>query len=110
MSPVPAAGQKVVLVLMKSEEADATLDVLEANGSEVTVHDRQTYWEIEADGEIRVDMDSVGQELGRSITLSQWLVVMSSFVGRAMPGADYFRVSSHMDGLEADRLAVSGVG
>jgi hypothetical protein len=46
-------------------------------------------------------MDKVGQELGRPIELSQWLVVMSTFVGRAAPGSDFFRVTSKMVDLEA---------
>lgn len=101
---VAPSGKRVALVLMKSEEADATLDVLEASASPVTITDHGTYWKVEADDEIRVDMENVSQELGRPISLSQWLVVMSSFVGRAMPGADYFRVSSHMAELEPDTL------
>lgn len=100
----PTTGKKVAVILMKSEEADATLDALEEKGSAVTVRDCTTYWQIEADSEIRIDMADVAAELGRPISLSQWLVVMSSFVGRAVPGADYFRVSSHMAGLEADAL------
>lgn len=104
MTPLPVEGKKVALVLMKSPEADATLDALEEKGSPVTVRDCTTYWQIEADDEIRIDMEDVSAEMGRPISLSQWLVVMSSFVGRAVPGADYFRVSSHMAGLEADNL------
>lgn len=91
-----ADGHKVALVLMKSEEADATIDVLEADCPAVRIVDHGTYWLLEADDEIRVDMHRVGEELGRELTLSQWLVVMSSFVGRAAPGADYFRVTSDM--------------
>lgn len=104
MTVTPPDGKKVAVVLMKSEEADATIDALEEKGSPVTVQDCTTYWVIAADDEIRIDMEDVGAEMGRPISLSQWLVVMSSFVGRALPGADYFRVSSHMSGLEADGL------
>lgn len=104
MTVTPPDGKKVALVLMKSEEADATIDALETKGSPVTVEDCTTYWVLAADDEIRIDMADVGAELGREVSLSQWLVVMSSFVGRAVPGADYFRVSSHMAGLEADSL------
>lgn len=94
-------SHKVGLVLMKSEEADATIDVMEADCPAVRIADHGTYWLLEADDEIRVDMERVGDELGRQITLSQWLVVMSSFVGRAAPGADYFRVTSDMLDLGA---------
>ena len=93
-------GKRVALILMKSEEADATIDALEREGRSVEVTDNGTYWQIAADGELVVSMDKVSQELGRRIELSQWLVVMSSFVGRAAPGPDYFRVTSKMVELE----------
>lgn len=93
-------GRKVALVLQKSEEADATIDVLEADFPNVQIEDQGTYWLVRADGEIRVDMERVGQELGRPISLSMWLVIMTSFVGRAAPGADYFMVTSEMLDLE----------
>jgi methane monooxygenase regulatory protein B len=95
------AGRKVAIVLMKSEEADATIDVLERERPDVEVTDKGTYWHIAADDEIVVSMDKVGQELGRPIALSQWLVIMSTFVGRAAPGEDFFRVTSKMVELEA---------
>lgn len=93
-------GRKVALVLQKSEEADATIDVLEADFPGVAIADHNTYWLIESNDEIVVDMERVSQELGRPISLSQWLVVMTSFVGRAAPGVDHFRVTSRM--LELD--------
>ena len=94
-------GKKVALVLMKSDEADATIAALEREYPGVEITDKGTYWHIAADGEIVVSMEKVGQELGRPLELSQWLVVMSSFVGRAAPGPDYFRVTSKMVELEA---------
>jgi len=89
-------GTKVALILMKSDEADATIDALERDFPDVEVADHGTYWHISAPNEIVVSMEKVSQELGRTIELSQWLVVMSSFVGRAAPGPDYFRVTSKM--------------
>jgi hypothetical protein len=94
-------GRKVALVLMKSDEADATIDMLARERPEVEVTDRGTYWHIAADDEIVVPMEKVAQELGRPIELSQWLVIMSSFVGRAAPGPDFFRVTSKIMELEA---------
>ena len=95
------AGRKVALVLQKSDEADATLDVLEADYPDVNIDDQGTYWLIRAQDEIRVDMERVSQELGRPLTLSMWLVIMTSFVGRAQPGEDYFLVTSKMIDLES---------
>jgi hypothetical protein len=92
----------VAVILMESDEADATIDMLAREQPDVEVADKGTYWHLSAPDEIRIEMEKVGQELGRPIDLSQWLVVMSSFVGRAAPGADYFRVTSKMLDLEAE--------
>ena len=96
-----AEGRLVAIVLMKGDHADATIDVLEADQAGVRVHDHGTYYKLECDDEIFVDMGRVGQELGRPIALSQWLVTMVSFIGRAAPGADYFRVTAQMVDLES---------
>ena len=90
------AVSKVVLVLMKSPEADATLDVLRADYPEVQIEDSGTYWQLVHPNEIHVDLARVGEELGEEIALSQWLVVMSSFVGRVETEPDSFRVTSEM--------------
>lgn len=90
----------VGIVLMKSEEADATLAVLERESPSVRVSDHITYWLVEDENEIRVPMNLVGEELGRPIELGQWLVIMSTFIGRAAPGADYFRVTSGLPEIE----------
>jgi hypothetical protein len=92
--------RKVALGLIKSEEADATIEVLEERYPDVQAHDFGTYWKIEGDGELRVDMHEVAEALGRPISLSQWLVVMATFVGRAHAGGDHFLVTSEMSYLE----------
>jgi hypothetical protein len=97
-----AAGALVAIVLMKGDYADATIDVLQDDQAGVRVHDHGTYYKIECDDEIHVDMGRVGQELGRPLALSKWLVTMVSFIGRAEPGADYFRVTSQMTDLDAN--------
>lgn len=98
----PATGRLVGLVLMKGEQSDATIDVLEADHPDVRVIDHGTYYKLESDDEIYIDMNRVGQELGRPLALSQWLVTMISFIGRAAPGADYFKVTSEMTDLDTD--------
>lgn len=87
---------RVALVLMKSEEADATIDVMEVDHPEVKIVDQGTYWYLEHPSEIFVDMERVAEEMGKDLTLSQWLVVMTTFVGRAAPDETYFRVTSDM--------------
>jgi hypothetical protein len=95
----PSDGRKVAIALMRSDLATATIDVLSDDQPDAVVSDHGTYVLIEADDEIRVDMDRVSEELGVPVTLSQWLVIMSTFVGRAAPGANYMRVTSEMTDL-----------
>jgi hypothetical protein len=93
---------------MKSEEADATIDVLEVDHPDVKVVDQGTYWYLEHPNEIYVDMERVSEEIGKDLTLSQWLVVMATFVGRAAPEENFFRVTSDM--LELNEASPSAVG
>lgn len=95
-APRTPADGRVALVLMKSEEADATIDVLEVDHPDVKIVDQGPYWYLEHPTEIYVDMERVAEEMGKDLTLSQWLVVMTTFVGRAAPEETYFRVTSEM--------------
>jgi hypothetical protein len=102
--------RKVALGLMKSEEADATIEVMEAKYPDAQVHDFGTYWKIEGQGELRVEMEEVAEALGRPLQLSQWLVIMATFVGRAHSGGDYFLVTSEMSYLEGAESGPDGGG
>lgn len=96
MARKASSDRKVALALMKTPVSAATIEVLQRDVDGVTVIDHGTYWHVKADDEIRVDMERVSEELGEPVSLTQWLVSMSSFVGRAAPGADYFSVTSQM--------------
>lgn len=74
----------VSLILMQgSPEAQATVDVLEQDDPSLVVVDHGTFWKITSEtGHIEVDLGRVSEELGTEITLPQWLVIMSSYVGR----------------------------
>ena len=100
--------RRVALGLMKSEEADATIEVVESGYPDAQVHDFGTYWKIEGEGELRIEMEDVGEALGRPLQLSQWLVTMATFVGRAHAGGDYFLVTSEMSYLEGDEAEAPG--
>ena len=101
-----AATPQVAVVLMKCTEADATLDVLRADQPAVAIVDQGTYWHVSAADEIVVDMRRVGEELGENISLSEWLVVMSTFVGRVVTDPHCFRVTTQMTDLELPLAAV----
>ncbi len=96
------AISRVVLVLMKSPETDATLDVLREDHPDVAIEDKETYWQLTHEKEIRIDLHRVGEELGEPIELSEWLVIMSSFVGRVETEPDSFLVTTAMLQLSED--------
>ncbi len=100
-SDLNVANDSVCIVLMKSPETDATLDYLAADHPEVKCEDLGPYWLVSGEGEIVIDLERVGEELGEKISLGSWLVIMSSFVGRVMTDPMSFRVTSHMTDLEA---------
>lgn len=89
-------SHRTVLVLMKSPEADATIDALATSAPEVSVSDMGSYWKLMSGGDIRVDMEAVSAELGEPVSLGRWLVVMSSYVGRIETGDDHLTVTSSL--------------
>jgi MmoB/DmpM family len=101
----------VALCLMKGEEAEATIEAVQAATPDLAVHDHGTYWKIESEGEIRVVMEDVAECLGRPLQLGRWLVILATYVGRAHSGGDHFVVTSEMSYLEgAEAGGVEGAG
>ena len=86
----------VSLILMQgSPEAQATLDVLEREDPELVIADHGTFWKITSEkGHIEVDMQHVSEELGIEISLPQWLVIMSTYVGRVKTEPGKFTLTS----------------
>lgn len=102
----PQESHRVAIVLMKGPEGDATVDVLRADQPQVHVQDQGTYWLVSGQNEITIDLKRVSEELGEEISLPEWLVVMSSFVGRAVTEPDMFRVTSEVAEFAAARRPV----
>jgi hypothetical protein len=99
------ARETVAVVLMKSEEADATLAVLRRDCPQVRISDHGTFWMLKAEDEIAVDLEQVATELGRPLSLAQWLVIMTSYVGRVETEQNSFLVTAKMSQLEPDGLS-----
>jgi len=89
-------GRKVVIVLMKTPEGDATLTAVRADCPELEIRDFNTYYEIVGLDEISIDLDRVAEELGEPITMGQWLVNMASYIGRVDSDDRHFRVTAEM--------------
>ncbi len=100
----PEGRQTIGLVLMKSEEADATVDYVTEACPDVRVQDRNTYYLLETEGTIRIPLAEVEQYLGRPLPMSRFLVSMSSYYGRARTEDDAFVVTSEMSQLDPATL------
>ena len=81
-----SAGEQgtVSLCLMKSDEAQATVEWLAATASRVTIEDRTTFYKITAPGRIVIDLDEIGERLGRALSIGEFLVGLSTYVGRVL--------------------------
>ncbi|BBA32733.1 methane monooxygenase subunit B [Methylocaldum marinum] len=95
----------VVLVLKKSDEVNMIVDELlltefkKANPT-LVVEDRAGYWWLKADGKIEVDCDEVTELLGRDYSVYDFLVDVSSTIGRAYTLGNKFTITSELMGLD----------
>ena len=95
----------VVLVLMKSDEIDAIVeDIILGEETKrnptLVVEDRAGFWWIKADGEIRVDTKKAADLLGKTFSVYDFLVNVSSTIGRAYTLGDTFIITSELMGLD----------
>ncbi len=98
---IGAARETVVLVLMGGDEGAAAVSMLEASGQPgLRIRDNGVYYTIEAPGRIEIDLDELGERVGRPMDVSAFLVVMSTFVGRVEIEGRTFAVCTEMLDLE----------
>src|SRR5581483_2046828 len=90
----------VGLVLMGSEEADVAVELLREEQPNLRISKTNCYWMIEGEGKIEVDVNAVGERLGRDLDVPTFLVVMTSYYGRAQVTDKTFGVYSEMLQLE----------
>lgn len=95
-----AARDTVGLVLMGSEEADVAVAVLREERPDLRISKTNCYYMIEGEGKIEVDVDEVGERLGRPLDVPSFLVIMSSYYGRAQVEENKFGVYAEMLQLE----------
>jgi methane monooxygenase regulatory protein B len=94
------ARDTVGLVLMGSEEADVAVEMLREEHPNLRITKTNCYWMIEGEGKIEVDVTAVGERLGRDLDVPTFLVVMSSYYGRAQVTENTFGVYAEMLQLE----------
>ena len=102
MSAAPRTD--VSLILMQgSPEAQATLDVLEQDDPSLVIADHDTFWKITSPaGRIEVDLARVSEELGSEVSMAQWLVILSTFVGRVITEPNRFILTSEVTQIHRD--------
>ena len=91
------ARDTVGLVLMGSEEADVVVEMLREEQPNLRITKTNCYWMIEGEGKIEVDVRAIGERLGRDLDVPTFLVVMTSYYGRA-------QVTDHMFGVYSEML------
>jgi len=94
------ARDTVGLVLMGSEEADVAVEMLREEHPNLRITKTNCYWMIEGEGKIEVDVAALGERLGRDLDVPTFLVVMSSYYGRAQVTENTFGVYAEMLQLE----------
>jgi hypothetical protein len=93
-------NEKIGVCLMKSTEAQATYDYLTEQCPEVRATDHGTYFQFEAEGRIMIPLATVSEYLGRPMTMSQFLVCMTTYYGRICSEENTFIVTAEMSQLE----------
>jgi hypothetical protein len=105
MNRTPEPGRRTIgLVLMKSEEAQATVHYVTEECPQIRIQDRGTFYLFEAEESIRIPLAEVEEYLGKPLTMSRFLVCMTSYYGRAQVEDDAFIITSDMSQLEPAKI------
>jgi hypothetical protein len=97
-------GHRVGVSLMKSEEANAIIELLEEEmGEALTVNDLGPFYRLEADDKIEIRFADVADILGSPFGANDFHVVFSTYYGR--PVAD-----DEMIGIYSEMLQLGGNG
>lgn len=67
--------------LMAGEEAQCIADVVADTHPDARIHDFGSYLAVEREGELRLDLASISEALGRPYALSMLLTILVSFNG-----------------------------
>ena len=95
-----AERNTVGIVLMGSEEADVAVEMLQEERPDLRITKTNCYYMIEGEDKIEIDVREVGERLGKDLDVPSFLVVMSSYYGRAQVDEHKFGVYAEMLQLE----------
>jgi hypothetical protein len=94
------AQDTVGMVLMGSEEAEATVEMLREKRPDLAITDDGCFYSIAGTGNIEIDLQELGERLGRELTPTDFQVVLSSFYGRVRLDEKCFGVYAELLDLE----------
>jgi hypothetical protein len=78
---------------MKSDEADATIAHLRERSPQIRVEDHLTYFRVENDKELTVELTEVAAFLGRDLSMDSFLVTLSAYFGEINVDDSVLRIS-----------------
>jgi len=98
-------SNEVVLVLKKSDEMNIIVDEIllgdrKDDNPSLVVEDRAGYWWLKATGKIEVDCEEAAEILGKEFSVYDFLVDVSSTIGRAFTLGETFTITSELMGLD----------
>jgi hypothetical protein len=85
----------VSLCLQQGALAEAAVDSLADAPPELEIVAFDNYVKITAPESIQLDLDAIGNRLGRALTMGEFLGSMSTFIGRVVMTDRTFAICSH---------------
>lgn len=100
-------SRDVVLVLMRTEEMDVIVEEivlgdLKKNNPEIVAENHAAYWWIKAPEKIEIDCNQAAELLGKAYNVYDFLVNVSTTVGRAFINGNVFTLTTELVGLETE--------
>jgi hypothetical protein len=98
-------SRHVVLALMKSDEIEVAVEWLRgayAGDTSLVVADHRVYYRIDRDESIRFDLDEIEELIGRRYTVYDFLVNVSTTIGRAYVHENTFVLTTELIGWESE--------
>lgn len=92
----PASRETVSIALMKGEDASTIVESVLESQDGIRLIDKGTYWQLETEGFLEIDVDDVADRLGRPFTVGEVQVSLTTYVGRIDVGFDRILVTSAM--------------
>jgi len=92
----------VTMALMKTDEIETIVEIYLADKEGIYVEDRGPFYYVACDGEVVLDFDEIEEDLGRSYNVFDFLVNLSTTVGRAFTDGNKFVLTTRLIGIEED--------